>query len=221
MASPYRYISGQGPVREKTRIGNITAGLMIGVALIFDAVQFFLSMLATIDAIGWGIVALAWFVSYLAFIIFGLWFFVCRINYFTGKQAALRLLSVFSAIVLEMMPLVMNLPAVTAGVVAVIVTSRIEDLAGKGTSLQNLSSARKIALAQGVMQGRHIEDEQADALLVRQMYERAAKLAEDTERLRVDAIPRNSSARRRYGQRGQADALSFVRGQKLPENQSE
>ncbi len=221
MASPYRYISGQGPVREKTRIGPLTAGFMVGFALLFDAIQFFLSLLATIDAIGWGIIALAWFVSCLAFIIFGLWFFICGINYFTGKQAALRLLSVFSAVVLELMPLVMNLPAVTAGVIAVIVTSRIEDLAGKGATLQNLSPARKAALAQGVLQGRHVQDGQADALVIRKMYERAAKFSEDAGRMRVDGITKDAPAKRRYGQRGQNEALSFSRGQTLSENTPE
>lgn len=221
MALPYHYFSGQGPVRDKARIGNITAGLMIGLALIVDSLQFFLSLFAAVEAIGWGVVALAWFVSFLAFIIFGFWFFICRVNYFTGKKAALRLIAVFSTFVLEIMPIIQALPATTAGVIAVIVTSRIEDLAGKGAHLENLSPARKTALAEGVFRGRHVRDDQANAVALAQMQRQAQEFSARASRMRVDGMSNPGTTPKRYGQLGQNDALSFVRGQKIKDDEAQ
>lgn len=110
--------SSKGP-----QISNINAGFMIATALIFDAVQ----VLLTISVF---LIPLSWLVTGLSITIFGVWFAVLGVNYMSGRKAGIKMLSALTATVGELVPVINALPAFTAGVVMIIISTRLED---KGT----------------------------------------------------------------------------------------
>lgn len=99
-------------------IGPVTSMAIVGVALVFDGLQFLL----TLTVVG---TVVAWYLSALAWIIFLLWFALLGVSYF-GKGAAIRFLTVFASAVAELVPVVNALPALTLGVVALIIQHNIE-----------------------------------------------------------------------------------------------
>lgn len=101
------------------RIHTIMAGLMIGLAVLADGIQFLL----TLTVIG-SIAAI--FVSAFVWIVFLIWFAVCGVSYF-DRGGAVRGLILISSVITELVPLINALPATTLGVVALIIHSRIED----------------------------------------------------------------------------------------------
>lgn len=117
-----RYVSGQGPVRTKPRIGVVTAIFMISLALLCDGLQIALSALASIKTIGIVFMPVAWLLSVAVMFTFFLWFTFARVNYFDRNLSV----SIF-AIVAEMVPFLNLLPSITFGVAALIFTSRHED----------------------------------------------------------------------------------------------
>ena len=101
------------------RINTITAGLMIGVAVLADGIQFLL----TLTVIG-SIVAM--FISAFVWIVFLIWFALCGVSYFDRGGATRGLIMLTSAIT-ELVPFINAVPALTLGVVALIIHSRMED----------------------------------------------------------------------------------------------
>lgn len=101
------------------RIGNVTAGLMIGVALLVDGIQFLL----TLTVIG-SVVAM--FVSVFVWISFVIWFALHRVSYF-DRGAATRGLILLGSVIVELIPMINALPATTLGVAALIFHTRIQD----------------------------------------------------------------------------------------------
>jgi len=100
------------------KIGNVTAGLMVGTALLIDGVQFLLSL--TILLLPFSL-----FLTFIAFIGFGLWFSLCGVSYMKGGGK--KALTGAAAAIIELIPVVNALPATTAGVVLIIAQTRIED----------------------------------------------------------------------------------------------
>ena len=101
------------------RIHTITAGLMIGVAVLADGIQFLL----TLTVVG-SIVAM--FVSTFVWIVFLIWFALCGVSYF-DRGGATRGLIVIASAITELVPFINAVPAITFGVVALIMHSRAED----------------------------------------------------------------------------------------------
>lgn len=138
--------------KSKNRVGVITAGFMVGIALLFDLLQFLFSMLHVIPFIGTQIaIGVTWFITVLALGIFGLWFTLLGVKYFTGKQVQAKLVALFGPIALELIPLVGALPAITAGVVVLIVISRYEDAAVQNNPLAGALPLGRIA---GLLSGK-------------------------------------------------------------------
>jgi hypothetical protein len=102
---------------QKT-IGPMASIAIVGTALVFDGLQFLL----TLTVVG---TIFAWFLSAFAWILFLLWFALLGVSYF-GRGAAIRFLTVFASAIAELMPVVNALPALTLGVVALIVQHNIE-----------------------------------------------------------------------------------------------
>ncbi len=100
------------------KISNITAAFMIGLALLLDGFQFLLTLLVVTAP-------LSIFIAFLSICIFGVWFALCKVNYFSGKGAGLKSFSVFGSTILELVPFLDGLPGITAGVIGVIVGSRM------------------------------------------------------------------------------------------------
>lgn len=101
------------------RISTVVAGLMIGVALLIDGLQFLLTLTVIGSVVAMVLSAFAW-------ITFVLWFALQGVSYF-DRGAAVRGLILISSIIVELIPLINALPATTLGVAALILHSRIED----------------------------------------------------------------------------------------------
>lgn len=113
-------------MEHKKRVGNITAGIMIATAVLFDGLQALL-ILTVLGSL------LSYFFTFLATIIFSLWFLLLKVNYF-GKGSGNNLLIALGAAVTELVPFINAFPAITAGVVGLIVQSRIQDAKEHNTS---------------------------------------------------------------------------------------
>ncbi len=127
---------------NKKKIGWVTAGMIIVLALIFDAIQIFL----TLTVIG---TVFSWFVSGLAWIIFLVWFMLLGVSYF-DKGGAVRLLTVFASVITELLPLINALPGLTIGVTALIVQHNLTVSAQAkhlGRPTDTAKMARKLGLA--------------------------------------------------------------------------
>lgn len=123
----------------KIRINFWTTSLLVGFALIIDLVQFLVSFLHVIPWAGNAVAfVVGTFLSFVAYISLGVWFALLGINYFSGKRAALKILTLLATFGIELIPLLNAIPAITAGVVTMIIVSRIEDAAG--TSTKGLSA---------------------------------------------------------------------------------
>lgn len=103
-------------------IGNVTAGLLIGLALLFDGIQFLLTLTVLGALFSWLVTVIAWTIFLIAFALVGE-------NYFQ-KNMARKMLITGASVVAELIPIINAIPAVTLGVVALIVQNRIE--AAKG-----------------------------------------------------------------------------------------
>lgn len=104
---------------KKHTVGNIVAGLMLALAVIFDAVQGLLTVSVLL-------LPFSLFITFLSTITFSLWFALLGMSY-SGRFAVARLLTLIAMTVAELAPVINALPAITAGVVGLIVLSRVED----------------------------------------------------------------------------------------------
>lgn len=115
----------------RMRVGNLMGGALIALAFLFDLIQFLVSFLHVVPWVGNAIAfVVALFITCFAYITFGIWFALLRVNYFTGKQAALKILTLIGTLGLELIPLIDTLPAITAGVITMVLVSRLEDSTG-------------------------------------------------------------------------------------------
>ncbi len=69
--------------------------------------------------------------GFVAFIVFGFWFFFLKVNYL-GRNAAVKMLYSLGAVVIEIIPLLDALPGITLAVVGLIVQTRMEDAKAAG-----------------------------------------------------------------------------------------
>lgn len=98
-------------------IGPAMSGCLIGVALLFDGLQFLL----TLTGIG---AVLSGFVALIAWLLFLAWFALLGVNYLSG--GANKLIAAGASMVTELIPLVDTLPALTLGVTAIIIQHNTE-----------------------------------------------------------------------------------------------
>jgi hypothetical protein len=121
---------------DRNRISNGVALLLISFAVTIDGLEFFLTFLPLLGQ------AINLLLSVFAFCALGLWFALLGVNYFGGKKAGLKAATLFAVPVIEMVPLVSALPALTAGVVILIMATWSED---RGISASTRRQASKIA----------------------------------------------------------------------------
>lgn len=142
--------------RPKQRISIVAAFSLVAVALVFDSTQDLALFLIVLPGIGAAFdIVISWLVSTLAAIVFGVWFAILGVNYFTGKAPAKKLLIVLGCLIVELVPFLDALPAITFGVVALIIQTRLEDEPGNmGTlagSLLLATGAGMAAKAKGLV----------------------------------------------------------------------
>lgn len=133
---------------RKHTIGNLSAGLMIGTAAILDGVQFLLNFTVFL-------LPLSIFLTFCSTIMFGLWFALAGVKY--NQAAGRKLLIMIAMTVTELAPVINTIPAITAGVIGMIVQTRLEDLrasaGGKITPQTARAMVRKMRMNQ-LRQGR-------------------------------------------------------------------
>ncbi|MDB5264978.1 MAG: hypothetical protein JWN64_549 [Parcubacteria group bacterium] len=130
-------------MKKKYRIGGTAAGFMIGTAILFDAIQFLL----TLTVIG---SLVTFLVTILATIVFALWFALLGESIFKQNAAKKALISMASVIT-ELVPVIDALPAITLGVVALIAQSRSEDRKGKGAEMDPIKARAAARMAQRLL----------------------------------------------------------------------
>lgn len=147
---------------KKRTIGNITAGLMIATALLFDGIQALLTMSVFL-------LPFAYFFTFLGWIIFFLWFAILGVRY--AGDGGRKLLAAFASVIVELTPVISALPGITAGVIGIIVQTRIEDArrtsGKKVTPRTAMASIRNMKLQQlrkeresGAREGREAAQEE-------------------------------------------------------------
>ncbi len=103
--------------QKKQRIGMFTAGIMLGIAFLFDLVQVPLTVTVILPTlVGWFAVGFFW-----------CWFKLLDVEYFAGKRAGLKILALLGPAVMSAIPIVNDLPELTAGVLVTIVVVALED----------------------------------------------------------------------------------------------
>lgn len=117
--------SSVGQEARPHRIGNVTAFFIIATAVLFDAAQFFLNFIPVLGQVA------GLFITFLAISIFGVWFLLLGVNYFSGKKAGLKMIASLGSVIAELVPLFSAFPAMTLGVVVVIIATRLE---GRGAA---------------------------------------------------------------------------------------
>jgi hypothetical protein len=133
---------------KKHTIGNVTAGLMIGTALLIDGAQFLLTLSVVL-------LPVSEFLAVAAAVMFFLWFLI--LGAYTGKKSWQRMMTTGLAAVIELVPVIGALPAVTGGVVGVIVQTRITDARtamGKKATPRTVESLARLRRMQASQQKR-------------------------------------------------------------------
>ncbi len=113
------------PEEPKMRIGFVATSLLLVVALTLDALQFLLLFIPGLD------VVFDFFIGVIAIIVFGVWFAILGVNYFSGDRTGAKLLSMVGSSVVELVPLLDALPGITLGVWGIIYAVQKEDAAKK------------------------------------------------------------------------------------------
>lgn len=127
----------------QVRIKNHDIPLFVAASLFFDGLQVVMVPIFALPFIGIPLaVLLPFLVTVTAFILFSFWFATKRVNYFSGKQAYVKVLAVFGTLVIELLPFIGSLPAITGGVAVVIFASRVEDTVGKRRKLEGMVRRR-------------------------------------------------------------------------------
>lgn len=121
---------------KKHKIGNVTAGIMLLLALLADGLQFLLTLSVLL-------LPLSLLVTFLCGAGFALWFFI--LGAYSGKGAEKKLLTSLVAVVAEIIPVINAVPAITASVVINIALSRLDDA---NISLAKPDPRKMLALAQ-------------------------------------------------------------------------
>jgi|GEM_PF-4684211 len=112
-------IPGGGEEKQQ-RISKFTAVLMVSLAVIVDLLQFFLTLSGFL-MLG------SLYMTFLAACIFGIWFALHDISYFSGKKALPKMLAVMGGLVAELLVIINALPITTLSVLTVILLSWAED----------------------------------------------------------------------------------------------
>ncbi len=124
----------EGPKKEQ-RIGILSAIMMVALAFLFDVFQFLATFLNIVPGLG---VALCLYISMLSFSAFFVWFALKGVDYL-DRNGAVKLIVIIATTVTELIPLVDALPAITLGVLSLIIITRAED---SGIDLNAVRKAR-------------------------------------------------------------------------------
>lgn len=128
---------------RKLQIGNAGAVGLLALALFFDATQFVFTLLAPVPVVGVVGIVIAFVTTLVAYLVIP----VCLVLFFPnlqllrGRQGLGKLASLLTPLVIELVPFLAAIPALTPGLLAFIVLTRIEDGAvDEGKLTRNLTA---------------------------------------------------------------------------------
>jgi hypothetical protein len=110
-----------GTTEKRIRIGAMQGIFMIGVALTIDGVQFLINL---IPLVGWIIASI---LSIGVALMFWYWFKLNGVSFLRGKAALLRVATISTGTIVEIIPIFNSLPAWTATVVVMLIIVKLED----------------------------------------------------------------------------------------------
>ena len=103
---------------ERHRIGKLEGVSMVSIALLFDGLQ----ALFTFLLIG---LLVNWIFTFLAWLLFYIWFRINDVGFFdTGVR---KLITLFASVLIELIPGVNAIPAITLGLVILLIIVNSED----------------------------------------------------------------------------------------------
>ncbi|MEK9161064.1 MAG: hypothetical protein AAB440_03480 [Patescibacteria group bacterium] len=125
-------------------ISTPVALLMIMVAVGFDGIQFIATFFHVIPLLGTAAaLVITWFAGFVAQVVFMLWFALLHVDGSSKAKAfAIRMLIHMSTFVVELIPVINAIPAITLGVIAIIIVSRAQEALG---NLADVSDEDKAA----------------------------------------------------------------------------
>jgi hypothetical protein len=106
--------------KKRIRIGKMQSTVIVGIAVGVDFVQGLL----TISAIG---LIVNTFISIFIWLMFWFWFRLNGIGFLNGK-VVLKTVAMWGAGIIELMPVINNIPAWTVSIVIMLIIVRIEDV---------------------------------------------------------------------------------------------
>ena len=154
------YADGGG----KQRIHVVIAFAMVATALLIDIVQILFEWLPAVGPI------IGWFFAAFGFIVFGIWFMLVGVNYL-DRNGAVKVMVSLASCVVELIPFVDMIPALTLGVLSLILITRAED--GKPSMLFGLAARRQAAMKPEELAGAR---QRADATLERDAKSNASRM---------------------------------------------
>lgn len=102
------------------RIGAVTTLFMLMFTIVADLLQLLLTLLVVT-------IPVAYLVTFLAQITLFIWLAILGVSYFGGRKAYRNLLAIGSSVIIELVPIISALPAITAATAFIIFNSRAED----------------------------------------------------------------------------------------------
>lgn len=115
-------------MKEEKKLSSTTITLMIGTAAFLDVLQWLMAFLF-----------MDWVVTIFAYMTFWLWFIMKGIKLLTPKRFALQ----SGTLLIEMIPFVAALPAISCMVVLTIFDTKLKE---KGLSLESMGRARAMEI---------------------------------------------------------------------------
>jgi hypothetical protein len=127
---------------KKTTINNLTAGLFVGLAVIFDGLKILLLFVDAIPFIGAPIGFLgSWVVSFFEFIFITVGLYIA--GAYKGKNASVNALITMAVGAIDFVPLLDDFPFTTGEVIIIIVRSRMNDVFEHKEALKKYEDQQK------------------------------------------------------------------------------
>jgi hypothetical protein len=124
---------------------------MVGTAALVDSGQFVLNLIPVLGQF------MGLMMSFIAFIGFVLWFALMGVNFIAGRRAGMKMMAAFGTTIVELVPLVQALPAMSMGVAITIIASWLEDTADKEDALRKSKALAQISNTRNEEQRAKIE----------------------------------------------------------------
>jgi hypothetical protein len=168
---------------KKTTVGNLAAGLFIGLAILFDSLKIILLFVDAIPLIGAPIGFLgSWVISFFEFISITLGLYIA--GAYKGKNSAVSGLITVALGTIDFVPLLDDFPFTTGGVITIITRSRFNDAAEYKIAVAKYKAEQKAEEEQRERESRAIEAQSRAAAQRQQaMAASLASVANDNARL--------------------------------------